>query len=385
MGDNSNAYVGYNGNGALTIQNGGSATSLQAFIGYNSGSTGTATVTGSGSVWTVGQNLSIGGAGTGTLNIDTAAKVYVGNGVNIGQAGTLNLNGGTINSLQATMSAGSLLKGYGTVDAPISGGDATSLIQASGGDLTLGSSSTKDGFNYDGGLDVGSNKVTLLDQDLAKLGSATTLADGGQLGAANGLLLDLGTSLTYTGSTSISGLFTHNGQITALATGDKLEFLNDVTGIGDFAGEIHFHAAHSNGDSPGVLNFNGGNAAYHDSSQLFLDIFGNSAGSAYDQLVGLDQFFFAGGLNLIFGNGYTPVTGDVFNLFDFNAFNGLFDLAKINVLGFNRSRLDFSGLSVDGTLRVMDAPLDVPEPATHWLFFAGLLGVFAVNRWPRLG
>ena len=381
VGDNSNAYVGYNGSGEMTIQNGGSAASLQAFIGYNSGSDGTVTVTGTGSAWTVYQNLNLGVAGTGTMNIDTGAKVYVGNAVDIGQSGTLNLNGGTLNSLQANMNPGSVLKGFGMVDAPISGGDATSLIQASGGDLALGSTSTKDGFNYGGVLDVGSHKVTLLDQDLAKLGSATTIAQGGQLEATHGILLDIGKTLTYTGSSSISGLFTNNGQITALATGDKLEFLNDVTGTGGFAGDIHFHAAHSNGSSPGMIDFHGSDATYHETSKLILDIFGTIAGTQYDQLLGLDQLFFAGGLDLNFGNSYAPMQGDIFHLFNYNNFDGLFDPSKINVIGFNRSYLDFSWLSVDGTLRVTEIPL--PEPASNWLFLTGL-GAMLIGKRRRL-
>ena len=66
-----NGYLGVGrlGSGSLIIQNGITVNSLKGFLGYNSGSTGVATVDGVGSTWTNGYDLYVGLSGSGTLNI----------------------------------------------------------------------------------------------------------------------------------------------------------------------------------------------------------------------------------------------------------------------------------------------------------------------------
>ena len=53
-------YVGYFGNGTLTIRNGGAVSNGFGFIGVDSGSTGAATVDGAGSTWTNSGDLYVG-------------------------------------------------------------------------------------------------------------------------------------------------------------------------------------------------------------------------------------------------------------------------------------------------------------------------------------
>jgi T5SS/PEP-CTERM-associated repeat protein len=69
-------YVGRNGSGALTIEAGGQVSNTMGtgFLGNNSGSTGTATVTGAGSKWNAGA-MYVGNNGNGTLNIDAGGQV----------------------------------------------------------------------------------------------------------------------------------------------------------------------------------------------------------------------------------------------------------------------------------------------------------------------
>src|SRR5262249_24098843 len=67
----SNLFVGNSGTGTLTIQNGTVDTAGNGLIGFNSGSTGTVTVTGPGSTWTMLGNLTVADSGTGTLAIQT--------------------------------------------------------------------------------------------------------------------------------------------------------------------------------------------------------------------------------------------------------------------------------------------------------------------------
>ncbi len=87
----SGLYVGYGGDGALSISNGGAVSSANGYIGYigyYSGSSGTVTVDGAGSRWTDGGALFVGGSdysyyplgGVGTLAITNGGAVSSANG-----------------------------------------------------------------------------------------------------------------------------------------------------------------------------------------------------------------------------------------------------------------------------------------------------------------
>ena len=74
-------YVGDQGNGTLTIAAGGQVSNTYGYLGYSvSGSTGAATVTDAGSKWTNNRWLSIGEAGSGILTIAAGGQVTSGNG-----------------------------------------------------------------------------------------------------------------------------------------------------------------------------------------------------------------------------------------------------------------------------------------------------------------
>ena len=69
--------VGWTGNGSLTIQNGVTVTSNGGYLGYNSGSTGSATVDGAGSTWTGGfpdGGTYVGTYGSGARRSPTVAR-----------------------------------------------------------------------------------------------------------------------------------------------------------------------------------------------------------------------------------------------------------------------------------------------------------------------
>ncbi len=91
-----NLYVGYNGSGTLNIEAGGQVGNTRAYLGYSSGSTGIATVTGDGSTWTNSSNLYVGYEGTGTLNIEAGGQVSSSGcnlGDGLGSTGTVTVTG----------------------------------------------------------------------------------------------------------------------------------------------------------------------------------------------------------------------------------------------------------------------------------------------------
>jgi fibronectin-binding autotransporter adhesin len=67
--------AGYKGTGTLKIANGLTVATTYGYLGYRTGSRGTATVTGSGSKWTNSHELYVGYPGSGTLNIQDGGQV----------------------------------------------------------------------------------------------------------------------------------------------------------------------------------------------------------------------------------------------------------------------------------------------------------------------
>ena len=67
--------AGYKTAGSLRIADGRSITSSDGYLGYHSGSSGTAVVSGSGSTWTCTGNLRVGWNGTGSLTVQDGGQV----------------------------------------------------------------------------------------------------------------------------------------------------------------------------------------------------------------------------------------------------------------------------------------------------------------------
>jgi len=67
--------VGNYGTGTLLVENGGIVSSILGYIGYMSGSTGSATVSGAGSQWNNSGDLYVGRYGTGTLLVENGGVV----------------------------------------------------------------------------------------------------------------------------------------------------------------------------------------------------------------------------------------------------------------------------------------------------------------------
>jgi len=109
-------YVGYSGTGTLNIEAGGQVSSTYGRLGYmpdgggTGAATGTATVTGAGSTWTTSGDFYVGCSGTGTVNVEAGGQVsntsgYL--GVQSGSTGTA-----TVTGAGSTWTSGDLYVGY---------------------------------------------------------------------------------------------------------------------------------------------------------------------------------------------------------------------------------------------------------------------------------
>ncbi len=259
-----NLYVGSSGRGSLTIQNGGQVRNAQGYLGYFGASQGTALVTGAGSRWTSALDLKVGVVGAGRLdieaggevlnqsgylgyssgggyglvnvggassrwansanltvglggdamlNVTTGGSVEVGNVLNIGAKGILNLDGGTLIAGAAVLGAGgkfnwnsgTLVLGSGNV------GMAGSLI---GNSVTLKAGKTLDIGNA---FDIGASGSVSLDGGKLKVGTGN-LGTGGQFNWISGTLGLKSASLGAAGSLLGNTVNLNGNQLLELGT-----------------------------------------------------------------------------------------------------------------------------------------------------------------------
>lgn len=279
------------------------------------------------------------------------------------QRGLLASSGGGANALQ--MDGISLLDAQGQIGARVVGGSLATRIAASG-PLTMGLLTHSDGFAFAGQLDIGGHQVVLLDRDLAGLGVATVLSDGGQLVTVNGALLGADAVFLASGTTSVQGRFVNFGLVQSGAL--PLSFIDSVNGPGFFRGNVRFLAGYDPGVGSAQIDFDGGSVAFGEHAVLTLEVNGTTPGRGFDRLAHIGALRFDGTLVLDFGAGFSAAPGTVLSLLDFNSFGGTLDAALVVVNGFDRANLDLRRLGIDGTLTVTA----VPEPAALALWLAGL-------------
>ena len=122
------------GNVTVNLTSGGTISSQSSVaLGVNSGVTGTATISGSGSTLSSGAQLHVGYYGTGNLTVESGGRVTPGTilelGAYAGATGTVNLNsGGTL----AVGGTNGIVKGAGTANLNLGGG----TIEVTGSALT---------------------------------------------------------------------------------------------------------------------------------------------------------------------------------------------------------------------------------------------------------
>lgn len=378
-------YVGFQNDATLSVLDGAALDSTTAYLGWTPGSRGTVRVAGGGATWRA-STVTLGADGDGTLTLEGGGKGVFGE-LAIHSRGTVVLGGGRLETGTVQMRGGLLrgsggldldvigdVRGHGVVDGAVQRG-ASRLIAAEGGTLTLGDVRFDDGFAFDGTLDVSGVKVVLHDAGTAALGHTTTLRDAGVLQADNGVALGAGRLLQSIGDAQVRGRLVNDGAIRA--SGGQLSFMDTVDGHGSFAGELRFVAGLDTSGGAQTLHFGDGIVSFASGSLLVVDLVDAIAPDGHDRLSDIQQLVFNGQLRLDFDVGFGAPEGGRFQLFDFASFQGSFDPGRIEVTGFDRDRLDFSRLGVDGSLAI--AP--VPEPGSPALWIAGLGAMgFVVRR-----
>ncbi|WP_319531284.1 hypothetical protein [uncultured Cohaesibacter sp.] len=226
----------------LTIQNGGVLNSETTYVGANPGSLGTVTVTGTGSQWTLSDDLFIGLMGDGTVNVldgatvasDTVVIGYVSSAVYssafgsvtidnatwtntndflIGRAGDASMtiqNGGYLSTLTGVIANGVDSESNMTVDN--STWDATTITVGNYGDGTL---------DIQNGGTVNATSVYLAYS--SNTSSGTITVDNAALNASS--LLDIGTTGIGIATIRNNGTITVNSGAGTVAVGSN-SYLN---------------------------------------------------------------------------------------------------------------------------------------------------------------
>ncbi|HHG9496587.1 TPA: autotransporter outer membrane beta-barrel domain-containing protein [Citrobacter farmeri] len=204
--------LGYSGTGELTVTNNATVNSSGGTLGQLSGSTGTATVS-SGAQWNPGDNpqtlLTVGDAGTGTLNINTGGNVSGGQAsITLGNAatgdGTLNVDGaGSVLDSQNSLTVGQ--SGTGTLNITNSGTASTHTVTAgadagSTGVINVSQAGHLDMSNASAIGSYGSGTLNITEGGTVSIDEAT-LSVGGSEGGTGVLNVEgQGSALTQNGA-----------------------------------------------------------------------------------------------------------------------------------------------------------------------------------------
>ncbi|MBW1800712.1 MAG: hypothetical protein JRJ85_08275, partial [Deltaproteobacteria bacterium] len=258
--------VGISGTGTLNVQGGGQVSNTDSSIGQQSGADGTVTVGGTGSLWDNSGSLYVGGSdtsagGTGALTVQNDGTLGVGATLKLWSSGTLTLDGGTINTQSFDSSAGTFNFNTGTLTVDggtYNDGNTDLTIDSTGAGATLrlvnGGSATVTGNAY-----VGSNGTGSL-----------TVQDGGKVSNAAGLL---GANPGAFGTVSVNGAGSTWSSSSYLYVGDSgTGTLNVLNG-----GQVSTLSAAYVGDasgSDGTVTVDGAGSTWTSPSSLVVGKYG---------------------------------------------------------------------------------------------------------------
>ncbi|WP_164976269.1 beta strand repeat-containing protein [Oleiharenicola lentus] len=239
--------LGYLGSGTLNVLAGGTVNTTgsgsdHSYLGLQSGTTGTATVSGTGSAWTTpNDQLIIGGGGTGNLTVSAGGLVTNTSGsvgLNAGGNGTVTVNNGTW-----TNSAELLVGNSGTGSLAISnGGDVTN---------TYSYIATQSGSN--GSVTVDGAGSTWVNSGLLAVGQGGTgglsITNGGVVSNTFG---EIGYSTGSTGTVLVSGtgsIWTNSNTVNVgnAGTGTLTLASGGVINVNAGAGNINLGASGGSG------------------------------------------------------------------------------------------------------------------------------------------
>jgi T5SS/PEP-CTERM-associated repeat protein len=366
---NSAFFVGNQGAGQLTIEDGGVVNStapdgLGARIGEQSGSVGEVTISGANARWNNTGLLIIGNAGNGTLDVLGGGQVEVTNGTTFGGqvtvggtgSGVLRVDGvgsaltstsdlrvGTSGIGQLMISSGSLVDIAGTTTLGLNAGSNGSLF-LDGGTLRTGTIATgggQHGFYWTSGTVEVTGAAGLTIGQSQFFGEQLLLNQNQNLSVTNTLTVESG-AILFTGGELVVGELANNGDLALASTtvsgpvtnaaGANITALGNVTfndlvsGPGGFfgPGTINFNGGMAPGASPAEVTFEG-DVSLTDTNTLYIEIGGTTLGDDYDSLTIAGDAVLDGVIDASLIDAFMPAPGQQFTILTANSVvnNGL--------------------------------------------------------------
>ena len=325
--------IGDEGDGTLTILNGGTVSSSTSadyvYVGKVSGSSGTVTVDGAGSRWNNANGLTIGNFGNGTLAIqnggvfsNSGGLVYVGE--ESGSSGTVTVDGAGSSLFHTGNFMFIGVAGDGTLEI-LNGGHLRSIY------LRVGTESGSSGtVTVDG---AGSSAEIYGDVGVGTGGTGTlNILDGVvSVRPENGVIVGVQGIVNLTG-----------GQLTApdidaATAGAQFNFSGGKLAVGTFTGNLYNNGGTlSPGNSPGTTIITGD---YTQSIDSFyeVEIGGLLQGIEFDWLDVSGTATLRGTLDVslfdLGGGLFEPSLGDTFDILSAEAIDGEFDILTLPPLG----------------------------------------------------
>ena len=195
-------YVGFGGTGTLLIEDGGTVSTgadatYGGLIGNDAGSAGIVTVTGTGSKWTNSQSLYAGYYGSGTLVVSSGGAVS-------NEEGYIGENAGATGAATVT---GKGSKWTNSEDLYVGDDGNGTLLVSNGGLVTDGNAYIGNGYASVGGVTVsgtGSTWTNSEDLDLGHYGAGTLLIEAGAV--VSDVTAYLGLFAEASGTLTVSGI-----------------------------------------------------------------------------------------------------------------------------------------------------------------------------------
>jgi autotransporter family porin len=260
----SNFYVGNGANGTLNIEDGGQVTTLTSYIALGMSTTATISVTGAGSSWTTAGTLYMAASGNGTLNIENGGLVSNTNGIianNATGVGIVNVRGtGSTWTNTGSLHAG--MAGNGTVNVE-SGGSVTSTQGFIGNDAHSIGKVTVTG--------AGSQWTNLVELSVGLAGNGTLKIDNG--GLVTNTEGSIGRAATGTGQVTVTGAGSRWTNSLALYVGNAGSGTLDIQN-GGVVSNIFGVISYSSG-STGAVTVTGAGSRWANAGELYVGYQGN--------------------------------------------------------------------------------------------------------------